>query len=282
MPIDVRELVERVNEVCPVPVHSQRVVMLTADPNVNLDEIAEAVSVDPALAAEVMRIANSPVYGRARKVTELRQAIFTVGLRELNVMAAALAMLSAFSGKGEVSLGLHEWSVVAGGISRSLATELTRAKRLDVSRDEAFLAGLLSEIGAMACLAVDGEAYVATFEAAKGDAFARARLETERYGVESGAIGAALLDRNGLPVEVCEAVGAFAKPDRTPLEALTQFSRFVTPALLRAVEEGAPGDIIDSIEAALAHSGLPCDPERTLEVCIAAAGLAEDEYQRAG
>jgi HD-like signal output (HDOD) protein len=112
------------------------------------------------------------------------------------------------------------------------------AKEGKPPRGEAFLCGLLCEIGAMACAAVDSEEYRKIWEKAGSDAAVREALEVERYEASNQHIGAELLRRTGLPDAIASAIEADpASPDATALGRLTAFARFASRAVLRAAKE---------------------------------------------
>jgi len=77
--------------------------------------------------------------------------------------------------------------------------------------------GLLCEIGAMACLAVDGKVYSKIWLETANDFALRVAKETERYAVTSFEIGRRFLERNSLPDEVSSVVGAELGADSSTL-----------------------------------------------------------------
>jgi HD-like signal output (HDOD) protein len=54
------------------------VVQLAQDPKARIEQLAAIIATDPALAAGVMRIANSAAFGRARQVSELETAVVLI------------------------------------------------------------------------------------------------------------------------------------------------------------------------------------------------------------
>jgi len=222
-------LLDQVVEVCPLPATTQRVLALTSNDSSGIPEVSRVISTDPALATSVLRVANSAAYGMGR-VDRLEQAVLRLGLRELHNLAAAMALFAAFRNKAEHKLQLHELCVTSGSVAHRLAKET----KLEVP-STAFTCGLLSEIGAMACLVFDGKDYVALWQAANGNPDLRAQLEQERYGATSFAIGQRFLQRNSLPDNICTAVGADLsqiQPDAEALAKLTLFARHVPPLAL--------------------------------------------------
>ena len=57
-----------------------RVIELGQSTEAGMGDVADAVNVDPALVAKILRVANSPLYARQRKTQNLRQALMLLGL----------------------------------------------------------------------------------------------------------------------------------------------------------------------------------------------------------
>ncbi|MCA9605911.1 MAG: HDOD domain-containing protein [Myxococcales bacterium] len=228
-----RELVEHLHEVCPLPANAQRVLALTGSPRATMEEVGAALSSDPALAAEVMRVASSPAYAGAVPPADLQAAAVRLGMSELRDLAAAAAMLAAFPTHHELALSVHDRSVFAAELAVALATELGHRRPRTV-----YLCGLLAELGVLACLAVDDEVYAALRDYVDDDPTLRAFEERARYGTTSWAIGAALLRNNGISEMVCGAIENAPDADDPLAGHITQFVRFAMPIVF----DGAEGD----------------------------------------
>jgi HD-like signal output (HDOD) protein len=273
-----QRLLEKVGEVCPVPEAATRVMSVAGDQRANVRQVAEAIAVDPGLAAQLMRIANSSAFGMSGRIRDLEHAVAVVGLGEIRDMAAAMAMLAAFRSHNELAPQLHAVCVLTGALARRLAKELQ-----GVSRSEAFLCGLLSEVGAMACLSVDDNGYLQLWHQAGGNLFLRTELERHRYGGCSYEIGARLLARNNLPADVCEAVGTSS--DRHPstwsvLGRLTVFARVTAPQLVHAIRAGAVNELPLTLVQTAAACGLPGSPDHLLQIALEAGTNAEQALRQ--
>jgi HD-like signal output (HDOD) protein len=244
--LSIDALLDRVVEVCPLSATTQRVLALTSGDTASIPEVARVISTDPALAAAVLSVANSAAYGMG-KVDRLEVAVMRLGLRELHNLAAAMALFAAFRSKAELSLQLHELCVASGSLAHRLAKETRLAQP-----GGAFVCGLLSEIGAMACLVFDGKPYVDLFRGSGADIDLRVARETERYGASSFVIGRRFLERNSLPESVCQAVGSdlTAPAEWEPLAKMTLLARHA-PLLQRLLE--ADRAAFDAALAALAQ-----------------------------
>lgn len=264
------ELLARIQEVCPLPATSQRVVQLAQDPKARIEQLASVIATDPALASEVMRIANSAAFGRARQISELETAVVLIGMVEIQRMAAAMAMLAAFRTKDELTFNFHDKAVLAGSIARALAPRFGVA-----DKSQAFLCGLLTEIGAMACAAVDSEMYLRLWRAAAGDATAREAAELERYGATSQQVGGQLLRRNSLPESVAIAVESDpTAADATPLVRLTGFSRRAAALVVAKAQANDTKSLGEALEPLRGPMNITVPVEELAQACVEASTTA--------
>ena len=79
-----------------LPEIALRVRRTADDPEVSLAVMAETISMDPALAARMIRVANSAFLGRSIKVSTLNQAVTRIGLSQIKTIATAMAMEQLF------------------------------------------------------------------------------------------------------------------------------------------------------------------------------------------
>ncbi len=266
-------LLDRVAEVCPLPATTHKVMALANSDRSSIADVARVISTDPALAAAVLRVANSAVFG-AGKVDRLDSAVIRIGLRELRELAGAMSLLAAFRSQAEVQIQLHDRSVVSGSIANRLAKETGQAVTAT-----AFTCGLLCEIGAMACLAVDGKMYAPIWKETSNLTAERVAREKERYTISSFEIGRRFLSRNSLPDNVCNAVGVEFGANTEQMAALdkiTLLARHSAPIVLSAAREGGYTKVGERLEALAQQVGFAnLDGKLLFDVCVRAGVLAE-------
>ncbi len=133
------------------------------DERASWEEIARVVGQDPLLVAEVLRLANSPCFRVTTKVTCLEQVVMQlglVGLREVVVTVSLKPIMKLDGGRYWQQAGRRVWTqaLAAAVACRSLALSL------DAGRFEAYLAGLLHNVGmvlvvqSLSCLSQGDEA----------------------------------------------------------------------------------------------------------------------------
>ena len=119
-----------------------------ADDSVSSAEIARLLGTDPALAARVLKTANSALFYRGSKpITSLLNAVARLGQRMIRNVALSYAAQQVFIGYGSAELraylvGIWQHSVHVAALAHMLARVRSQA-----NADDAFLAGLLHEIG---------------------------------------------------------------------------------------------------------------------------------------
>ena len=118
-----------------------KVISIAADPDCSVPEIAGVIEKDAALAAQVLRVVNSPFYGLRTRIGSIQQAVAYLGLRTLRSLTLGLSIGGLFRG---LKVELEEFwrhSLFCSVAARRFAV------RRGVEPEEAFVAGLLQNIG---------------------------------------------------------------------------------------------------------------------------------------
>src|SRR5690606_19573415 len=180
------------------PAIALRIIDLAQDPLADLARTADAIALDPALAARIMRIANSPLYANVcrRQVATLSQAVTLLGLNAALSLALGFSLAHALrtdDGIAEERQRIWRRSVLAALASRMLGEE-AGIRELE----ELMLAGLLQDIGALALLQALPESYARLLEDPPEPG---QRLDRERgiFGADHSEVGAWLAAQWNLP-----------------------------------------------------------------------------------
>jgi HD-like signal output (HDOD) protein len=119
--------------------------------NVDGREIAQMVGQDAALSARLLQVANSPLYRGRVEVDSVKMAVTRLGQRTVQSLVISLAMKQMYQATSDVLDAylrrVREDSLQVAAISRVLAASLT-----SIDNDQAMLAGLLHNIGALPIL----------------------------------------------------------------------------------------------------------------------------------
>lgn len=191
-------------------------VAATSGVDVSASEVGAIVTKDTALAARLVKLANSPAFGGAQKVEDPVHAAETLGLDTLKSLVIALQTFGQFDEKRMKDLSINDtWEHslrVAQFTRHILESELFDKKQMN----DGFLAGILHDTGKLVLALNRPDRYLATRMLAERSHEDRASLERRLFGAHHGALGAHLLHSWGLPNSVVEAVAFHHNPAQYP------------------------------------------------------------------
>ena len=143
-----RALVERIDkdriELPVLPQVAGRVMALANDPSADAARLSTLIHQDQALAAHILRIANSPAYMPRTPIVSIQHAVAMLGVNQLSEIAVTVSLKSgAVKIPGYEADIQHLWRhALASG---AYAKEIARVRRYNV--ESAYLCGLLHAVG---------------------------------------------------------------------------------------------------------------------------------------
>lgn len=198
----------RADDLAVFPPAAVRILRVVDDPRTNLVDLEKAVSLDPVLTAQVLKVANSAYFGLARTVGSLRQALFVLGFRTVRNMALSLAAMTMGATEGPWRGRVWRRSIRSCHAMRHLGDHVDWD---DFA--EPFAVGLLHKMGMLLLLVLEEKTYIDLLERHKWGSPELLKAEAHFFGFDHVQLGAACLQRWNLPDEVCLAVRHQEEPD---------------------------------------------------------------------
>ena len=134
----------------PIPDLAVRLRSALEDDSTDVQQIADLVRNEPAIAASLLRTANSAAFGGLKSISDLSQAIARLGMRRIQTLVTALLIQGQFETNLESNRKMLEilWNhaIASATVARNLA------KREGHPTEDAFMAGLLHGIGRLLVL----------------------------------------------------------------------------------------------------------------------------------
>ena len=143
------DIISTVGELPASPAIVSSLMSLTSDLDSTVDDISKVLAADQSLTARVLKLSNSPYYGRTKGVTSLDDAIFLLGFFTVRSMVIATSAHQIYKGGGESDSTSKLWR---HSLSTAVACRQIAKRIKHPDKDEIFIAGLLHDIGKLVML----------------------------------------------------------------------------------------------------------------------------------
>jgi putative nucleotidyltransferase with HDIG domain len=200
-----------------LPQVATRVLQLAQNPDVKNGELEMAISRDPALTAQLLKISNSALYGQRGSVATLRRAIAVMGLSTLRSAVVAASTESLFRSKNSRFQDRILWE---HSLAVALASRLVAHAARYPAGDEAFTAGLLHDIGKVVLDANFGDEYRTVLEHVYNEGATFVEAERDIFGFDHAEVGAVVVDKWNLAPHLRDAVRDHHSPPPDGSQAL--------------------------------------------------------------
>jgi len=159
--------------------------LLGATP-VNLKRVAEVIRTDPSLAAQVIRLCNSALLGFRGRITTIEHAVILLGTERLRtlVLTCSLIEYAAHKLASEDIQSFWQHCFLTATLSERLAKGVGYPET-----EDAYLAGLLHDIGALPLLVISSSHMGTPQEDAPRGWWESVSLEREHFGTDHCEIG---------------------------------------------------------------------------------------------
>lgn len=198
------QLVAASRELFSVPAIAVKLLEVTAQPRADAVQLKQCIEQDPALAAKVLRVVNSSMFGLASPVADLAQAIALLGNKPLELLVLGFTLPEQLQSGVSADVLARYWDRTF--TKAAAARELARLSGLN--GDEAFLVGLLGDIGMLAMIQGLDDSYrqfVYRVWSTGGDMIT---LERRALGFDHVQFTVRLLKQWQLPDVICDLVAS--------------------------------------------------------------------------
>lgn len=207
-----------VSDIATLPEVTVKIIKIVEDPNSTARDLHVVIKTDPALSAKVLKVVNSAFYGLPGQIASVDRAIILLGMSAVKNIAVAASIARLFK-SGKMSEQFSAKDLWRHSVAVAVAAQMiARASGQPAGLDEAFLAGLIHDIGVL----VERQAFseqlsdvIARCSAGEGNF---GHLETEVIGADHQAFGDALTTKWKFPRHLRAAVGFHHRPESLSVE----------------------------------------------------------------
>lgn len=240
--------------------------------NASIKTVVSLIEQSPRLTTRVLAVANSAAYGLEFKVSTLQRAISIMGLREVRLLVLMVGM-SSFIREAQLPKEFDTnkfWNhlVSVATISRALANlfggkagacgpEANAEERLVMIPDEAYIAGLLHDVGKLFLAAMRPDIWEKIVEMEQAESVECFEAENAEWGMDHALIGAAVLHHWKLPLVLTEPINLHHSPELATSFKMEARLLAVANCLARYSHD-TPATLGDDV---LEYLPQGCDPE---------------------
>ncbi len=197
-----------------------QLVELAADDRSSASDLANIIEKDPALTTRLLRLVNSAFFGRRERITSVPRGVVQVGFNEVRVMALSLSLRDTFP-LGKVG-GMHYDHFWKTSLYRALIAKnfAKSAKSTDVNPEDAFVGGLILEIGMLMLFNACPDEMREVFPGGNIPLEKAIVWEEENLGINHRKAGRLVLQRWRFPGHLVESQKYFGPKALQPDKAL--------------------------------------------------------------
>ena len=188
---------------------------LVKNPEIDIDDVVRILTLDPALSAKILRLANSALYSHEKKVATLQKAIMLIGLNGILSLALSFSLVSSLRRKQGVGLDHSKFwrrALISGSAGLALARACGRS-----DQEELFMASFIQDIGMLALDQVEPSLYAHPIVAHMSHQKVLAH-EREHFGADHATVGSWLLEKWNFPEVLVTAIRYSDQPDQVQTE----------------------------------------------------------------
>jgi HD-like signal output (HDOD) protein len=179
-------------------------------PQCNLSTIGDAIQKDPDLTARLLRLANSPFFGFASRLSTVAEAVSLLGIQQIQDMIVASSVLEQF--KGVPDKYVTKDSFWRHSLAVGLAARLLAMERRLPKPDKFFVAGLLHDVGRLVLFSQAEVWTQAVFELYQSERMLLRDAEKRILGYDHQQIASELLQSWSYPPALVQAVAFHHTP----------------------------------------------------------------------
>ncbi len=189
-----------------------RLLATLADDSVSFGELAGIIETDAVLAGNLLRVVNSPLYGRISSINSVRHAVSIIGTVKIRNLVLGMSVSRRWAGaRVPPTWDARQFNVHS--LAVAVMADLVALETAVPYPEGAFTAGLLHDVGKLLTAVAIPDKFGTIFDMYKAGGDSVNGCELEVAGVTHAEVSGAILDRWKLPVPIREAAAYHHLPN---------------------------------------------------------------------
>ncbi len=194
-----RHCLEAIDSLPTLPAIASEAIQRALSPDTSIEDLAEVIELDPPLTAMVLKVANAPYQDRSCSITSLKTALSKLGHAVVRGITLSCPALELFSDQ-QVDHGMDLGGLWIHSIETAVrAKELAGRTTPPVDPEEAFVSGLLHDVGKVFLSSLMKDKYGRVVSRASEERIPLYRVERDLIGCDHADVGRWLLEHWKIP-----------------------------------------------------------------------------------
>ena len=198
-----RETILNAQNLRPFPVSAQQLLQEFRQPEPDIDKLIQLIECDPSVASKILSLANGPLYGMTRPVTSVGHSIVVLGMQSVVQLVTAISTGEMFLG-GDKSTEAYRKQIYLRSLASASVYRVIADELFDECGDEAFLVGVMQDVGQLVFLSALDDSYCAQRKALET---CPAEWEREKFQIDHAEVGEICARNWGIPQDIHTAIG---------------------------------------------------------------------------
>jgi HD-like signal output (HDOD) protein len=212
----VASAIREISHIATLPEITLKIIELVESPTSTAQDLHKVIANDPALCSRILKVVNSAFYGLPGQIGSINRAIVLLGLNAVKNIAIAASLAKLFRG-GSLTPEFNAKDLWSHSVATATAAKMIAdAMKMGLS-DEAFLAGLIHDVGIIVEIQFDRHKLIEAIGRVKPspDGVPRADLltvEAEIFGASHQDFGQGLCEKWKFPKSFAMVTGFHHRP----------------------------------------------------------------------
>ncbi|HOX26416.1 MAG TPA: HDOD domain-containing protein [Candidatus Krumholzibacteria bacterium] len=209
--LQLKNLIMTIRDLPAMPHVASKVLELSSDPDTSAVALQQVIADDQAMTARILKIANSAMYACSRRIKTLSEAIVVLGFNSIRSLVVTSAARNLYA-TGSARMGLKERLLWEHSIGCGFTCRLLVQKRHPALAEEAFLAGLMHDIGKLVLNLQLPERFEEIVQIVYNEGREFHETEREILGFDHARVGALLVNKWKLSPLLEDVIGLHHEP----------------------------------------------------------------------
>ncbi len=209
------DIVAKTGDLPTLPHVATKVMQLVSDQSTSAKDLQEVIITDQGMTGQILKIANSAMFGMKREVRTLTHAIMLLGFTTIRSIVLAAASKKMYTGRGGAP-GFKEKLIFENSIGSALIARGIAEQFSGLDKEEAFIGGLMHNLGRTVFNAKVPEAYGELIVESYNEGLPIYQLERRRFGFDHAELGYYVLQQWNLSESLTLAVRHCLNPEKAP------------------------------------------------------------------